>query len=158
MCKALISNGQGVCFVLNNYWICILFMFYEINILVIFKFLCYLLIMNIIHWCLQYGVCLVFLEMFLYSSWFVHEPSSCMYLLQRETYFSALSVSHGAFFSLSSSFLEYFTFIFACVLGGGVRRGLSDKCAVLRACLFIHLQQLTDSYEFDLNFMLMKAA
>jgi len=88
-------------------------MFYEINILVIFKFLCYLLIMNVIH-----GVCLVFLEMFLYSSWFVHELSSCMYLLHPETCFSALSVSSGAF-SFFMVFISRVLYIYFC--GGGTR-------------------------------------
>jgi len=46
------------------------------------------------------------------------------------------------FLSLWSSFLECFTFIFV----GGVQ-GLCDQHAVLRACLFIHLQQLTNFYE-----------
>lgn len=146
MCKALLSNGQGICFVLNNYWICILFMFYEINILVIFKFLCYLPIMNIIHWCLQYGVCLVLLEMSLYSSWFVHEPSSCLYLLQRETCFSALSVPHSAF-SFFIVFISRVLYIYFCMCGGCTRLMWSMCCV---ACMSFYSLTAVDRFLWNL--------
>ena len=72
-------------------------------------------------------------------------------------FFCIIRVSRCIFFFII--FISRVLYVYFCMcVGGGVRRGLSDKCAVLRACLFIHLQQLTDSYEFDLNFMLMKAA
>jgi hypothetical protein len=120
-------------------------MFYEINILVIFKFLCYLLIMNIIHWCLQYGLCLVFLEMFLYFFfWFVLELS-CMYLLHPETCFSVLSAYHGAF-SFFIIFISRVLYIHFCV-GGVQYKAYVFNMLCMRACLCICLQQLTNFYE-----------
>lgn len=117
--------------------------------LVIFKFLCYLLIMNIIHWCMQYGVnglfryvSLFFLvcpwALFLYvftSAWnlficLIHVPR-CFYFLYQLHFWSAL---HLFFF-----------------VKGGVQ-GLCDQHAVYACMSFIHIQQLTNFYKILFEF------
>jgi hypothetical protein len=127
-------------------------MFYEINILVIFKFLCYLHIMNIIHWCLQYGVCVDILEMFVCSSWFVHELSTCVFIDFSldflghfpETFLPCPCLT-VLFLSLSSLI---FRVLYILYLVGGVQ-GTCDQHAVY-ACLCFCLRTAVDHFQQNL--------
>lgn len=92
-------------------------------------------------WC----VCVVFLEMFLYSSWFV---SSCMYLLQRETcFFCLVHVSRCSFFLYHHHFLSALY-----LFGGGDYKAYVMNMLCTHARLFICLQQLTSFCEILFEF------
>ena len=122
-------------------------MFYEINILVIFKFLCYLLKMNIIHSCLQYGVYGLCRNVSILLGLSMSSLLVCMYFSLKLVFLPCPCLA-VLFLSLSSSFLECSTFIF--VRGGYKACVINMLC--MHACLFIHSQQLTNFYEIWFEF------
>lgn len=96
---------------------------------------------------------MVFLEMFLYSSWFVREVSSCMYLLQPEICLSAISMPHCVF----SFFIIFFPrvlyiYLFFCWWERARYKTYVINMLCMHACLFIHIQQLTNFYEILFEF------